>query len=114
MTTIQTINDRMKANPKLGNIGQWQERHNAAVLSPREGFERAIVTMLRGWLEYADAHHQRYESTITNDGVLGDYWVDIGRAIHGLLDGDCGRIDCGTFSTLIHDTMEANGAERDW
>jgi hypothetical protein len=111
---VTAITDRMKANPKLGNMGQWQERHNAAVLSPRPGFERAIITMLRGWLEYADQHFQEYESRITDDGVLGDEWIEIGKAIHGLLNGQTGRIDCGTFSTLIHDTMEANGAERDW
>jgi hypothetical protein len=110
---VQNIIDRMKANPKLANMGNWQNRHNAAVEHPAAGFERAIITMLRGWLEYAEVHHAQYESLIGDDGVLGDEWRDLGKAIHGLLDGMTGRLDCGTLSTLIHDTLKANGIEEE-
>jgi hypothetical protein len=101
----------MLANPKLSNMNGWQDRHNAAVSMPKAGLERAVVTMLTGWLEYAYAHQETYESPIGQDYVLGPEWQRIGDAIHGLLDGDCGRLDCGTLSALIYEAMRGQGCE---
>ena len=104
----------MKANAALGNMGDWQGRHNAAMDAPRAGFESAVVTMLRGWLEYAQTHQERYESPIGEDGVIGVAWAETGKAIHSLLDGETGRMDRGTLSTLIHGTMRDNGIDEEW
>jgi hypothetical protein len=40
---------------------------------------------------------------------MGPEWFALGKAIHGLLDGETGRLDCGTLSTIIHDTAAAEG-----
>jgi hypothetical protein len=101
------------ADAKLGDINGWQQRHNDAILGPKQGFEHAIVHMLDAWLEYAETHQIRYESKIGGDGVLGDPWAEIGRGILQLLNGDCGRIDCGTIDALVRNTLRKNGVEEE-
>jgi len=93
-----------------GNIGNWKERHMSAVNFPVR-FEEPIVNLIKGWLIYADEHQARYESRIGDDGVLGRYWEDIGDSLRGLLNGDCGRLDCGTLDGLILNAMLEAGIE---
>ncbi len=105
------ILSKLMADHTLPNAGDWQTRHNSAVMLPRSGAELAIVSMLNGWLAYAASHQERYEDLIGNDGVLGKPWAEIGASIASLLDGETGRLDCGTLSSLINNTMRANGVE---
>jgi hypothetical protein len=42
--------------------------------------------------------------------VIGDAWEEIGRAILVLLNGETGRLDCGTLDAFIRDTLESEGA----
>ena len=100
----------MKANRRMPNTGDWQGRHDSAIDHPR-GPEVALVGMLKGWQAYAESHQARYESAIGDDGVLGDQWRAIGEGIQGLLDGEIGRLDCGTLSTWITATMAECGCE---
>lgn len=99
----------LKTNPKLP--GDWKERHNAATMSLGRPFESAIVHMLEAWARYADDHRARYESPIGEDYVLGPEWRDIGLGIRGLLNGETGRLDCGTLDGFILDTLKAEGIE---
>lgn len=105
----------LRANPKLP--GDWKERHNAAVQTlasypNSRPFEQSLVAMLTAWAEYADDHRTAYESPIGDDGVLGPHWQEIGLAIRGLLNGDCGpRLDCGTLDGFILDTLTANAVD---
>src|SRR5208283_6086371 len=97
------------AKPNVqGNMGGWQERHMEAVKHPRS-FEQPMVHAIEAWLQYADEHQTRYESLIGDDGVLGDYWESMGDALRGLLNGECGRLDCGTLDSLILDAMREAG-----
>ncbi len=64
--------------------------------------------MLVGWLAYARVHQDRHENAVGNDGFLGDHWEALGRAILGLLNGETGRLDCGTLDKLIRHTMRDN------
>lgn len=102
---------RLTANPKLGNIGNWQSRHNNAVQHPANNHERALIEMLLGWQRYAHYHAQRFESSIGNDGVLGPAWEEIGRGIRSLLNGEAGRLDCGTLDAFILDTLTESGID---
>lgn len=86
----------LKANPKLP--GDWKERHNSAVDS---------------YISAVSDHRARYESPIGDDGVLGPEWRDIGLGIRGLLNGETGRLDCGTLDAFILDTLKAEGIETD-
>lgn len=109
----------MKANPKLGNMNGWQDRHNAAIptynpLLRGIAFESAMVAMLRAWAQYADDHKARYDSAIGDAGVLGAHWQAIGLGLRGLLNGDCGaRLDCGTLDAFIMNMLQVNGCEEE-
>jgi hypothetical protein len=97
-------------NERMPNTGEWQDRHVRAINAPR-ALEAPIVRMIAAWAEYADSHRRCYESSIGEDYVLGEAWVTLARGIHALLDGETGRLDCGTLSTFIHDTLKAEGIE---
>lgn len=85
--------------------------HREAMTRPQPGFERGVVTLFRGLAEYADAHRKQYGSIIMDDGVIGEYWHWLGEALIGLLNGDTGRLDCGTLDGQIRDLIERGGTE---
>src|SRR5574338_930214 len=101
----------------LPDTGGWQGRHMAAIRAAVNGanndHEGSIVRMIDAWASYADAHRARYESGIGDDGVLGDEWEAMGRAIRALLNGESGRLDCGTLDAFIPDTLNAEGFDPD-
>lgn len=84
-------------------------RHDEAMRNPQPGFEHAVVTLYRGLAEYADANQKRYGDKIGDDGVLGEYWHWLGEALIGLLNGETGRLDCGTLERQIRDLIETGG-----
>lgn len=96
-----------------GNMGGWKERHTAAMACPRTEYEKALVELLSGWLRYADAVEERWESGIGKDYVLGPNWAQIGAGIRGLLNGDLGRMDAGSLDGLLCRTLEAEGLDPD-
>lgn len=81
----------------------WKRRHEEAFSHPRGGFEPALVDLYNGLQQYAEAYHDRFESEIGDDGVLGPEWVAIARGIIGLLNGDTGRLDAGTLDKWIRE-----------
>ena len=99
------------ANRKYPNENGWADRHDTSIISPDSTFEQPIVAMLQGWAKYAEDHKARYESNIGDDGVLGDPWKEIGLGILYLLDGETGRLDCGTLNAFILDTLNENGVD---
>ena len=96
----------------IPNTSGWQDRHLTAVHVPR-GFERPMVQMLAGWINYAETHAARYESSIGDDSVLGPAWAQVGVAIRTLLNGDCGRLDCGTIDHIIVENLSRCGFDAD-
>lgn len=86
----------------------WRTNHNSAMLHP-VGAEVPIVGLLRAWREYQTAHAKRYETGIGNDYVLGVEWENIGRAIIRLLNGETGRLDCGTLDGDIRRILADEG-----
>ena len=96
-----------------GQIADWMLRHRDAIEKPRNGFELAMLHLVEGWLRYADAYGERFESGIGEDYVLGVFWSQIGASLRGLLNGDCGRFDCGTLDGLLSDTLRAEGFDPD-
>ena len=103
-------------NPTTGkampNDSGWQTRHVDALKVPR-GFERPIIEMIEAWARYADTHRVRYESPTGNDYVLGPSWAAVGAGIRALLNGDTGRLDCGTLDSFLHNTLTFEGFNPD-
>lgn len=98
--------------PNHPDTTKWKERHYAALDFPK-GFEKPIVRMLQGWIEYAVLHNEQYESPIGEDGLLGVSWAHLGKAIRELLNGDTGRLDCGTLDTILVDNLKEQGFDPD-
>lgn len=98
---------------KAGKPKEWALRHVEAMSAPYPDFETSVVTGLRAWLTYAEHHKRRYGSGIGEDYFLGDYWGAWGFALLGLLNGATGRLDCGTLSTILRETLEAEGWDTD-
>lgn len=91
-------------------MNDYKARHAAAMSDPKPGFEHALVCLMHGLSEYADAHRRAYESAIGDDGVLGEHWRDIVASVVGLLNGEAGRLDCGTLDGQLRRLAEDNGA----
>jgi len=90
----------------------WRTSHKAALILPK-GPERGILSLLKGWLLYADQHKERFEGGIGEDYVLGPQWVAIGLALRELLNGELGRLDGGTLDSVILDALNAEGFDGD-
>lgn len=115
----------MLSNRSLPNTGGWQDRHDAAVMShlptsypnhltaPSRAFETAIVRGLDAWRTYAEVHRYSYDSPIGNDHILGPAWSAWGLGLRALLNGQAGRLDCGTLDGWILETMRQNGIEEE-
>lgn len=99
--------------PKQWASENWAKAHLDAVSHPRPGFERTLITLLTGWLHYADVHQGQYASGIGSDGVLGESWAQLGAAMRGLLNGSLGRLDGGTLDGLLADTLREQGFDPD-
>ncbi len=78
----------------------WANRHNSALASPR-GFERPVVHMLRAISAYRGLHLARYESDVMDDYVIGDGVKEIAAGLRTLLNGETGRLDCGTIDAYL-------------
>jgi len=76
-------------------------------------FEAALVPLIVGAARYADAHAERYESVIGDDGVLGPNFRDILIGIRGLLNGQLGRLDGGTLDHMLCTLADAAGVNLD-
>lgn len=88
----------------------WYRSHVRALAHPVD-FERAIVHGLQSWLDYAGVHARAYSSLIGDDGVIGKYWQEWGLALRGLLNGTCGRLDCGTVDGFILRVLADHGVD---
>jgi len=102
-----------KLSPWRSSLGArndrpWMIRHLAATMLPLPQ-ERGIAGMIYSWLEYAEDHRKKFDSSIQGDGFLGPRWVEIGNALIGLLNGDIGRLDGGTLDHIIRDTLDHEG-----
>lgn len=79
-------------------------------LSQRRAFEemgRSVSTIIRELDRYAAAYERAYDSEIGNDAVIGDAWIKIAKGVHGLLDGETGRLDPGDASAKIFALVRA-------
>jgi len=101
----ETLRAALRGTPNVGAA------HHSAVMYPRPEFESPVLELLVGLAGYADAHRDRYESEVGEDGVLGDHFEEIARGLLGLLNGETGRLDCGTLDGAIRKLCKAAKAE---
>lgn len=92
---------------------QHQRAHDSACLSPRGRFEATIVGLCHALSDYARGHHERYESLIGDDYVLGEHWKQIANGLLGLLNGEAGRLDCGSVDSYVRQLAQENHVDLD-
>jgi predicted RNA methylase len=85
--------------------------HHEAMRQPAPGFERALVSILRGLAEYAQAHRKRYLEPVDSDGYIGEEWAKILSSAECLLNGESGRLDCGELSRQFNALRLSGGSE---
>ena len=76
--------------PETFISNHWSTRHNAAVNHPTKA-EKGILDACYALEAMAGSH-----AAISQDGVLGDCWLKILHGVRGMLNGETGRLDCGT------------------
>ncbi len=67
-----------------------------------------MAPMIVGWARYADAYHNRFESPIGEDGILGAAWKAMGESI--LVNGDLAGLNAGSLDALIRGIMANESA----
>jgi len=91
--------------------GSWIDMHARALSVPR-GPETPIVGFRNALHRYAEYHKDRYETPIGADGVLGPAFLDMAKAFIRLLDGETGRLDCGTLWGETDELLKRHGFEK--
>ena len=96
----------------FGNNHFGGEHYDAWHL-PRVGAEHAMVSLIKGWAEYADSYHKAktFEPYVLlkQDYYAGENWVAIAKSIKQLLSMDTGRLDGGFLDSMIHAVLENEG-----
>ena len=87
----------------------WLRRHHEALQRPRES--EAGIVALRAWLlQYAVSYTSNYEGLkLGEDRYLGAALLVMAEAYLKLLNGSCGRLDCGTLDGEIRRWAEQHG-----
>jgi hypothetical protein len=88
--------------------GSHEAQHNRAVIVP-QGFESPVVAMFGALEHYARTHGTRFESPISEDGYLGPVWFTMARGLLDLLNGETGRLDCGTIDRAVRKLAAEHG-----
>jgi len=85
-------------NQNVTRQQHWLRAHYEALQRPRS-IECAIVALRSGLLAYGTEYEERYggDATLGRDGVLGESWLQLARGYLGLLNGETGRLDCGSL-----------------
>jgi hypothetical protein len=116
---MKTYTQRLHSPPftnqhgdRMPNDTGWQTRHMHALAAPRNA-EGPIVALLSAWALYADYYAQKLDTGVGADYVLGPAWAQIGDGIRQLLNGETGRLDCGTLDGFLCDTLGAEGFNPD-
>lgn len=122
MTTHQKLLDGSldSVEIKASSGSTWAKRHCRAWDNSwankggaSMGMESALVLMIKSLAYYADAHFQRYESRVGQDGVLGPAWADSVRNALTLLNGELGNLDAGTLDGLLRSMLKLEGFDSD-
>lgn len=88
----------------------WFRAHMAAYLSPRDGFEYAIVRSLEALAHSAGAHAAAYQVPIGQDPVMGgEAWLLQARGLIHSLTGERGRLDAALIERGVRNLARVAG-----
>jgi hypothetical protein len=104
---------RVRARENDPASAHWAFLHSKAWAVPMHDQEGAIVRLVTALADYSDAHRERFESSMGDDGFLGPAWLDILKGTRTLLNGETGRLDCGTVDSMLVRMAQAAGYEEE-
>lgn len=67
-------------------VPSGQPDHDSHYLGLDQG--EPLIVAMDGLLRYAKAYQTRIGGKLANDAVLGVYWLEAIKGLHGLLNGD--------------------------
>lgn len=71
--------------------------------------ERALMNIREALDSYARAHERLYGSKLGEDYVMSVPWLQMLRALRDMLNGECGDIDPGSFTTSLSAMRDSHG-----
>jgi hypothetical protein len=90
-------------------VEQWQRDHNAALQNP-VGIENPLISLIDGWIKYAERWHGLYAKHIESDQNVALQWALLGRGIQAFIRcGPTGRLDSDTLFSLVGEKLSARG-----
>jgi hypothetical protein len=95
----------------------WAEDHNHAMVSsnsaygPKGDLESSIKYLCKSIDRMRLGYEGCYESLPSDDGVLGSAYISLLHSLRTLLNGETGRIDCGTIDEWACKLLSEAGEE---
>lgn len=89
----------------------WAKLHWERWVMGGNKWASTLRKLIEGLALYADGYSEVYRTPIGEDAVMGKAWRDAVLAIRGMLDGECGGLDCGTLDTMLLDMIRREGME---
>ena len=91
----------------------WARNHVAAFTGAQDN-ERVVINLVCALAQYLEGYglrdeHGDEQNLLAHDYVLGPAWSRIWVGARGLLNGECGRLDCGTIDGLLGELAYAAG-----
>ncbi len=91
----------------------WIARHRNAMVYPRTLHEKGIVQIIKGLRDYAKASNE-LGYKMGEDYVLGVEFHKIVSGLHGLLNGNTDRLDCGSIESLLVQLLRDEDFATNW
>ena len=109
---IEDINLEVSIKVPWGAV-HWRS-WNRAVDQYDKGFQARtdpcpLGPLILEWAKYADTHFRRFDSRIGEDNVLGPAWMEIGKNLKTLMNGELNGLDGGTLDRIVYEILEAEG-----
>lgn len=71
-------------------------------LPKRDEFGHAVSQLVLSVALYADRYYREFNSTLGDDGIMGDAVGDILAGVKTLLNGPTGSLDCASMERAIN------------
>ncbi len=83
------------------NARYYEERAQKAEQHPQAD-EIALVLMFDGLEQYVVTYEKRFDQKLSEDGFLGEQWLQMVKGLNQLLNGELGRLSGGRLSKRIY------------
>lgn len=101
LISINLVRARSQSEPPVAP--NWLINHHKALQKPR-GNEEPIVTLRSALIQYGVYYSERFEGCkLGEDHLLGSGWLQIAKGYLVLLNGETGRLDCGSLDGELRD-----------